>query len=111
MDIVLGGTEGLVADTNIAILDSALQKYRRVFKCPFQELRDHFKQYSCDVEMNIDLVLTDPPYNVRRELGDRAPDYNLSSKDAIAEMVDMCGEYPKPGGQTHISCSLVQLSS
>lgn len=111
MDIVLDATEGPVADTDISILEGTLQKYCSVFKCSFQELPDHFKQCSCDAGMNKDLVLTDPPYNIRRELGHQASDYDLSSNDAIFEVVDMCGEYPKLDGHAHISCFLVQLSS
>lgn len=55
----------LVANTDIAIDDSIFRKYCSKFHCPFQELQDHLEQCGCDVEIKIDLVFTNPPYNFR----------------------------------------------
>lgn len=59
--------------------------------------------------MKIDIILTDRPNNVCRDLGREASNYDLSGKDYIAQMTDMCGEYLKICGHLHIFYSLVQL--
>lgn len=77
MDIFLDVPEDQVAYTNTAILEGVLTKYCQIFQCLFQELPDHLEQCGCNVEMEIGLVRTDPPYNVRRELGRQKSDYDL----------------------------------
>lgn len=68
-------------------------------------------QCSCDVEMKIDLILIDPPYNVCQELGRWASDYDLFGKNDAGEMVDVCGDHFELGGLAHIFCSSTQLLS
>lgn len=111
MNIVLDDAERLVADNETSILESALQMYCRVFQSSFQELPDHLEQCACDVEMKINLILTDSVYNVRQELGRLASDYDLFSEDDIVEIMNMCGDYLKLVGHAHIFCSSVQLLS
>lgn len=58
--------------------------------------------------MNTNLALTNPTYNVRRELGHQTTDCDLFGEDDIAEMVHMCIDYLKPGGYAYSFCPLAQ---
>lgn len=60
IEIVLGDTEGPVADTDTAILRSVLKNYCHIFYRPFQELPHHLVQCNWDVETKIEFVRTDP---------------------------------------------------
>lgn len=75
----------------------------------FQELPDELEQCGYEVEMKIDVVLTDPPYNVRQELGRQTSDYDLLSEDNTTEMVALCGDNLKVGVHTYIFCSSIPL--
>lgn len=63
-DIVSYNSEDFVADTDNAILERALRNHRPVFQSLFLELPDHLKQCGGHVEMKIDILLSDPPYNI-----------------------------------------------
>lgn len=62
-------------------------------------------------QTKIDLILTDPPCHVRRELSRQTFDDRLFNEDGIAGTVDMCADDLKLGGPAHIFRSSDQLSS
>lgn len=90
MVTVFDDAEAPVADITTAIFENALWKYCRIFQDLLQELPDPFEQCGCDVEMKINLVLTDHPHNVQRELGRQTSVYELFGENQIPELVDMC---------------------
>lgn len=61
--------------------------------------------------MNIDSVLTNPPYSARRDREHQASDCDLFTEDDISEMVNICGDSLKPGAKAKIFFSSFQLSS
>lgn len=61
--------------------------------------------------MKIDLILTDPLYNVRRKLKLQIPNYGSFIKDYIADMVGMCDDYLTVGVHSLMLRSTVQISS
>lgn len=97
-NIVLDDPMDPVDVTDTFNFDNALQMYYRIFHC-------------CDIEVKIKLVLSDQPYNFRRELRRQTSDYDLFGEDGIVEIVDIGSDYLKPDGLVQISCSSVQLSS
>lgn len=109
MDIILDDAQDPAIDRDTAMVEGALQKYFRIFQCPFQELLDHLKQGCSNVEMRIDLLLADSPYNVRRELGRKTSDHDLFSEDDIAGKVKICGGCLKLGSHAHRFCFAVQF--
>lgn len=62
------------------------------------------------METKIDIVLTDPHYNMCCKHRRQISDYGALSDEALAEMVEKCGDYLNLGGHTHMFCFLVQLS-
>jgi DNA modification methylase len=57
----------------------------------------------------VDLVLTDPPYNTRRELGQDNTAHDLLTKQNIIDMTDECDKVLARGGQVIIFCSFMQF--
>lgn len=110
MDIVSDLAQATVQDSDFAIMESAQQKHSHISQCPFQAFPDYFEQCACDLKMMIDLVHAYPPNRSRRERGRQVSEYQRFDEDYVAEIVDMCVEYLKPGGHTNIFCSSVLLS-
>lgn len=63
------------------------------------------------MKTKVELILTDPFYNVRLEFGRQASDLDSCIENDISEMVEMCGENLKLTGNAHRFYSAVSLSS
>lgn len=100
--IVLDDAENPVANTVHAVLEGPLQKYCRTFQCPIKNVPDQLDQCGCDIEIKMEVVLTDPSYNNRQVHELQTSDCDLFDKDHIAEMLYMCGVYLNLGGHAHI---------
>ena len=58
---------------------------------------------------NVDLVLTDPPYNIRKEGGRENSSHDSFSEKDMKDLVDICEQVLKPGGHGIIFCSFSQF--
>lgn len=61
--------------------------------------------------MTIDIILTDPFYNMRRELESLTSFYVLFSEEDICEIAQVCGSYLQLESYSHMFCSAVNFSS
>lgn len=66
MDVTLDDTQELFANSDNALIKSALQESCHILQCPFQELLDYLEQGVCVVEVKIDFILAHPLDNVCR---------------------------------------------
>ena len=82
----------------------------KLFTCPLNELEEQAVQLGgIDITESVDLVLTDPPYNVRREGTRHNADYDTFTPEDIAELCSLCKIAMKPGAQGIIFCSFQQF--
>lgn len=58
----------------------------------------------------VNLVLIDPPYNVRRSRHDDNSEYDLLKSEDIAEVVELCARKMRPKGHDHLFCSALQFN-
>lgn len=78
--IDLDDTVGLVTDTGTIVPEMWYESITAIL-CLLYKFLYHLDQCSSDPEMKIDVILTDPPYNFRQELGREASYDDLSSED------------------------------
>jgi predicted RNA methylase len=80
----------------------------RMFLCAFEDFSNR-----ADVESmfeKVALVLTDPPYNTRREAGASNSDYDKLSLSSIKEAADVIKKLLRPHGHAFIFCSFKQVT-
>lgn len=75
------------------------------------QLCHHLEQDVWDVKIKTEFILVDSPYNVRRDFGRQIYKYDLSGKDNIFEIVEVCGDYLKLDDRAQMFCSAVQFLS
>ena len=93
-------------------MQQLMQPYCRIYDTHFRNLVD------LDMELNgehldeaVQLILTDPPYNTRRESNARNSDHDSLLLADIAECVDLFGRVLRPGGHGLVFCSMLQFNS
>ena len=57
----------------------------------------------------VDLVLTDPTYNTRRDAGSDNSEYDVFTESDMKNLADVCSQVLKPGGHSLIFCSFQQF--
>ena len=91
------------------ILESEMAPYARLHCCKFQELGEVHEAIALEeLEGIVQLVLTDPPYNIRRIRGDENSEYDAMNVQDMTEFVDLVGTVLRPGGHGIIFCSYQQ---
>ena len=92
------------------ILREELRKYVSVYKADFDDVaEEHEDLTGSSMNETVDLVLTDPPYNTRREQQRPNSSHDeLSTKD-MEHFVDVCDSVLLPGGQIIVFCSFIQF--
>ena len=91
------------------MLREQLKDYVSFYNCSFRKLNDtHERHAGEDLESKVDLILTDPPYNIRRTQGKSHSTHDSMSKSDMVKLVDMADISLVPGGQGVIFCSFVQ---
>jgi DNA modification methylase len=78
----------------------------RMFSCAFEDFSKR-----TDIESlfgKVALVLTDPPYNTRREAGASNSDYDKLSLSSMKEAADVIEKLLRPHGHAFIFCSFKQ---
>lgn len=77
------------------ILGTAMEKYCCTFDVTLQELLNTTEANGMLLE--VDLFVTYPFYNIRRESGRSRSDYDVFAKQDIAEMLQFSEDAMKPG--------------
>ena len=95
-------------------VEGYMQNFVRLHNCCFSELIDADGQSrpdtALDVEGNVQLVLMDPPFNIRRELGRRDSTYDSLHVDEMFDVAATVARLLRPGGHVFIMCSAVQFA-
>lgn len=99
---------GVSHDFGTCLLTHALDKYCHFFDVLFQEVLATLEMDFISVQA--DLLATDPRYNIRRESGQPGSEYDIFTKQHLAEMLYLREDMLKPGGHAHVICSSIQLS-
>lgn len=96
-----------------SLLRTAMRPYCAVYACSFNELeQNHEEQAEGETILEgVDLILTDPPYNTRRELNQERSDYDCLTQSDMDDVVDVIHRLLVPGGHFHIFCSGMQFQS
>ena len=61
------------------------------------------------MEDNVDLLLTDPPYNIRNEGGKDNANHDVFTEKDMRKLCELCKTVLKPGGHGIIFCSFAQF--
>ena len=91
------------------ILNKLFKEYYNYFDVPLNVLAQECGEHGVEIENRVDLLLTDPPYNVRREGNKDNSDYDIFYESDIKDLCDLCELVLKPGGHGIIFCSFQQF--
>ena len=88
-----------------------MQPFVRMFSCGFMDLEDNLSFEGVEVQPfgNTQLVLIDPPYNIRRESSKNNSDHDNLFPDDMANVVKVVDQLLRPGGHGIVMCSLQQF--
>ena len=91
-----------------------MQRWVRMWHCCFRELVDtdtgSRPNGVPNITGNVQLVLTDPPFNIRRELGRDVSEYDVLTVDDMYDTVECINSLLRPGGHVVIFCSAEQFA-
>lgn len=96
---------------DVQILRSALNPYCRMYNCSYSDLIDvdNTKSESAEsIENQVQLILTDPPFNTRREEGKAYSDYDILRSKDLVHAVELYSDLLREGGHGLIFCSIQQ---
>ncbi|CDF39110.1 adenine specific DNA methyltransferase [Chondrus crispus] len=84
----------------------------RMYNCDFESFIEAYDALTEDEELHgkVQLVLTDPPFNVRRDRGRNHADYDEIRKEQYESFVNCVDEMLRPGGHALIFCSAQQFT-
>ena len=98
--------------TNDAFSDVLIEMQKTFTMCEEEmtELVDTcLHSQGVNLNKNVDLVLTDPPYNIRKEGNRENSSHDSFSEKDMKDLVDICEQVLKPGGHGIIFCSFSQF--
>ena len=81
----------------------------KVFDMSFQDLQENAPQHGIMLDESVDFVLTDPPYNIRRNADRPNSDYDSMSMQDIDSLTELCKFAMKPGAHGIIFYSYQQF--
>lgn len=95
-------------------LKTVIKPFCRMYNCRFQNLveADELLSVRGAFAGKVQLLLTDPPYNVRRERGSRGSEnaeYDLLEMSDMRSVVKWANTILRPGGHAVIFCSVQQF--
>lgn len=106
MVLTKSGDEKREAGPKVEVLRSALKKYRFIRNVSFKDLEDEYELDNDSVSTEkVNLVLADPPYNIRSARGQSNSAYNAFLKTDIEDAVKLIGNVMAPGARGHMFCS------
>lgn len=91
VDPPLDPKRSLPASTYVFTIETALEKYCGINDFPLQNLKEVTVLDAFSLDGSVDIVLTDLPYNVRREHSRTVAGYDRCSEWDRAEMIALCG--------------------
>lgn len=81
-----------------------------VYNKPVDELADaHSEAQGEELEGTVQLFMTDPPYNLRRELEKDNSDYDYLDRTGMKKTVKTARFVVRPGGHIHMFCAALQF--
>ena len=85
----------------------------RMYNCDFESFIEAYDALAEDDELHgeVQLVLTDPPYNIRRDKGCEHADYDRLKDEEYETFVECVDEMLRPGGHALIFCSAQQFKT
>lgn len=100
------------AKAHVTTLSKSMQPYVRMHSGSFTDLIeiDDTLYTGQSIVENVQLVLSDPPYNVRRQSGSANSDYDFLSKDEMKDCVDHIADLLRPGGHVILFCTVQQFT-
>ena len=89
---------------------SKMSQYCRVYDVPFEDLvsADESREH-VPITGNVQLILTDPPYNVRRKRNDSNSSYDRLTAEDMQASIEVFDELLRPGGHGIVFCSVLQF--
>lgn len=95
--------------SDILKMEKCIEKYVKMYLSEFNGVLDDHEYIALEViEEKVQLVLTDPPYNIRREQNKIDSDYDSMTRDDMEEVVKVIGRALRSGGHGIIFCSYQQ---
>jgi len=92
-------------------LQEAMSGYCNIYDCNFQELEDTYEEQTGEeLEDAVHFVLTDPPYNVRRERNDENSEHDMLSNTDMEQAAQLMGRSLKEGCHGHVFCAALQVN-
>ena len=84
----------------------------RMYDCPFYELiaSDTDTVMGCSIEEKVQLVLTDPKFNHRRESGRSIPSHDVLTPQQLKRASEVIGELLGEGGHGAVFHSPIQFT-
>ena len=91
------------------ILNNLFKTFFNYYDVQLNDLVAECQTYGISLEEQVDLLLTDPPYNVRREANKGNSRYDVFYESDIMDLCDLCKHVLKPGAHGLIFCSFQQF--
>ena len=102
-----------MTEAEMTAFDEVNDEMERTFVMIEGELEDVVDVATVSVKINlegiVDLLLTDPPYNTRREGGAENSDYDVFTEKDMKNLADVANTILNPGGHGLIFCSFQQF--
>lgn len=105
-NITLGGMD---ETSSILKMERYMQQYSSLYLCEFQQLMECHETLNYEMlDDMVQLVLTDPPYNIRRERGKVDSEYDSITINQMKQVVQTIRNVLRPGGHGIVFCSYQQ---
>ena len=99
------------ANAAFKTLEKGLKRYGAVHTAHFNDvITIHEEMEGKDLRRSVDLILTDPPYNIRREAQANNSSHDVLSDSDMDKFALLCKKLLMRGGQGHIFCSQQQFA-
>ena len=93
-------------------LKSGMEEFCMVYATGFQELVEvHEATKGETLEDSVQLILTDPPYNIRRQLNAENSNYDVLTVHDMNDIVTQVSSMLLRGGHGHIFCASLQFET
>jgi len=109
-----GGRSELSPEANKAydVINKEMVQHISCFDGDFRDLPGFYMDtVGGNLSGNVDLILMDPPYNVRRESSKKNASHDIFTNDDMEDVVNLAVDMLKPGGHGIIFCSHLQFHS
>ena len=77
--------------------------------CDFEDLNEVLSEDLTDLNDKVQLIVTDPPYNIRRRHNRNNSQYDKILPESMKKLIDICAELLRPGGHLFMFCAAEQF--